>query len=457
MHAASDAQRTWLAQRGRQRGVTLVVAMAVILIIASLLLVFARQMQTEAQASRNHVEASQARWIARGVVQAILADLNASVEAGERPTLTLIEEDAGVLGGGAYWIIKPNNDSTSEQSFGLVREAGKLNLNTASVDMLLPLPQMTDEIAAAIVDWRDSDSDITENGAESSYYLAQSGRYNAKNDAFETVDELLLVRDVDSEVLNGVLDASENDAGESYPPDNGDGRLELGVRRYVTVYSNEPTVRVDGSPQVDVNQAPVEEIQDALREALEQARADALATQLLAARPMRNLLEGYLRAGVTEEEAQAIGDRLTTLTGESQVGLVDATAAPATVLDALPGLEVGDGDKLVAARAALADEPHSLLWMVDAIGEQKAVAAADLLTTRNFQFSADIVAVSPGGRAFCRLYVVIDVVPDDGPRVVYAQDLTALGWPLDGQILTQLRQGTPAEDVAEAFGAKTGS
>lgn len=451
----------------RNRGVTLVIAMAVILIIASLLLVFARQMQTEALASRNHVEAVQARWIARGVVRAIVADLSQSIEIGERPQLTLIDEDAGVLGGGVYWILQPGDDSTSAQSFGLVREAGKLNLNTALADTLLPLPTMTAEIAAAIVDWRDSDSDLSENGAESAYYLAQPARYNAKNDAFETVDELLLVRGVDRQVLdgedvnrNGVLDASENDADLSYPADDGDGRLERGLRRYVTVYSSEQTVTMDGLPQVNVNQAPLEEIQAALRQALQQQRADALAVQFVAARPMRNLLEGYLRAGVTEAEAQAIADRLTTFAGDTQVGLVDVTAAPAVVLDALPGLEQGDGDKLVAARAALADQPHALMWMVDAIGRDKAVAAADYLTTRNFQFSADIVAVSPGGRAFCRLYVVIDAAragDADGLRVVYAQDLTALGWPLQPQILDAMRQGMAAQEVAATFGAKAGS
>ena len=37
-------------------------------------------------------------------------------------------------------------------------EAGKVDLNTASRDMLMLLPGMTEDVADCIIDWRDGDS-----------------------------------------------------------------------------------------------------------------------------------------------------------------------------------------------------------------------------------------------------------------------------------------------------------
>jgi len=65
-------------------------------------------------------------------------------------------------------------------SFELVDEASKLNLNTATVEMLQLLPGMTPELAAAIVDWRDSDSDVTTGGAEDEVYLRLNPRIGVR-------------------------------------------------------------------------------------------------------------------------------------------------------------------------------------------------------------------------------------------------------------------------------------
>ena len=80
---------------------------------------------------------------------------------------------------------------------------------------------MTDEIAAAIIDWIDQD-DNTESGAETDYYATLDPPYAAKNGPFDTIEELLLVKGVTPEILygedanrNGVLDPNENDAADS--------------------------------------------------------------------------------------------------------------------------------------------------------------------------------------------------------------------------------------------------
>lgn len=56
-------------------------------------------------------------------------------------------------------------------------------------------------VADAVVDWMDNDGNPRVGGAESSYYLALPNPYRAKNDLFDTIGELRLVRGVTDEVF----------------------------------------------------------------------------------------------------------------------------------------------------------------------------------------------------------------------------------------------------------------
>ena len=57
------------------------------------------------------------------------------------------------------------------------------------------------------------------------------------------------------------------------------------------------------------------------------------------------------------------------------------------------------------------------------------MAGRDLITTRSFQYSADIVAVGPFGRGYQRVKYVFDL-SDGAPKIIYRQDLSRLGWAL---------------------------
>jgi len=90
--------------------------------------------------------------------------------------------------------------------------------------MLEYLPRMTPELAAAIVDWRDSDSTISPSGAESETYGQMRPAYQCKNANFETTDELRLVAGATMEILsgedanlNGIIDANETTATPRCP------------------------------------------------------------------------------------------------------------------------------------------------------------------------------------------------------------------------------------------------
>jgi hypothetical protein len=91
------------------------------------------------------------------------------------------------------------------------------------------------------------------------------------------------------------------------------------------------------------------------------------------------------------------------------------------------GISQSDADALVGNRASNGGV-GGIGWVFDALGPERSHRIANYITSRSFQYSADIVAVSGDGRAFSRVRIVVDArrVP---ARIVYRKNLNALGWP----------------------------
>jgi len=426
----------------------LIVTIWIVLILAGLVLVFSRSTRVEAIASANYVAAVQADAIARGSLEYIKAQLLSSQET---VILTQGEDlyEAVELESGFFWILHPNLSDDRNYTYGLTDEGSKINLNSATEEMLLKLPGMTSELASAIIDWRDTDSEITPGGAESEYYLLLADPYYCKNEPLETVEEILLLRGASEEILygedtnkNGVLDVNENDAGESEPPDNKNGRLDRGVYDYVTVYSRQPNVSQDGQSRINVNDTnAAEQLSNLLRELIKDDRYFTVMDAARDGRPYANILDFYYRSGLTIEEFKQIADRLTTQSQNTLTGLVNVNTAPREVLLCLPEMTENDADELISKRASL-DETDlaTIAWVAEVLPQEKAVAIGAHITTSSFQYSADIIGVSRNGRAYRRYRVVLDM-QQGAPRVVYWKSLHHLGWPLDPDILNALRTG----------------
>lgn len=88
--------------------------------------------------------------------------------------------------------------------YGIFDEERRININTASLGLLKRLFQFllgideieAQELAASVIDWRDSDSllSIPLGSAEDSYYRSLRYPYEAKDKPFEILEELLLVK-----------------------------------------------------------------------------------------------------------------------------------------------------------------------------------------------------------------------------------------------------------------------
>lgn len=457
------------------RGAVLVVTLAVIVVLTGMAIVLARSTRVEAAAAANVTATAQARAIARGaseLVAALPVDLPA---------------EASPVGSGAYWLIRQDYTTGDNDAFafGLNDETAKLNINFASQAELERLPRMSSAMAAAIIDWRDSDDTPEELGAESDYYLMLDEPYAVKNAPFESVDELLLVRGFTRGALygedwnrNGVLDANEDDGDLTPPYDNADGHLDPGLIDLVTVHSlryvpEEAPVDVNeiggggqggGGQQGGEGQEQPRTIRDVLSQYFEEDRVDTLAGRIASERPHRNLLDLFYKSQMTLEEFAQVADQFTVQNmAEAPININTASRA---VLLTLPELSEGEVDALVEYRRSHADTTGEgddaaqasdnwspsgpaggIAWVTEVLEREKAVAIGGHITTTSRQFSADILAVAGDGRGFERMRVIVDATSEPGQRV-WLQRLTHLGWPLDPQILADLRAGVPVADMA---------
>jgi DNA uptake protein ComE-like DNA-binding protein len=337
-------------------------------------------------------------------------------------------------------------------AFGLVDEASKINLNSASSNMLqglvTALPRANQDLPAAILDWRSTNN----TGTYQTYYATRSSPYQTKSAPFETVDELHLVYGGDSDTLNGedanrngILDPSEDD-------ENRNGQLDSGVLEYLTVYSREPNTQSNGQPRINISLplAPTGPLPTLLQTLFTSARANQIMLNLgLAPGPQKqnnnppppvrftSPLQFFIKSKMTSDEFALVFNSITVTNGSFIEGRVNINTASAAVLTSLPGL-TELGDTIVAYRLSNPDKLGSIGWIVDAIGAKDtttltALQRQDCLTTSSYQFSADVAAIGPNGRGFRRVRFVFDTL-EGVPKIIYRQDLTQQGWALGKDI-----------------------
>lgn len=433
----------------RQRGTILIVTIWIITLLAGMALVFAHTMRVETQATGNRIYQVQSRELVNGAIA------YAQALATEAIDTSLAEEPQAV---GDDWIvlITPDHEQDDRVSYGMIDEAGKLNLNTATVEMLAKLPGMTEELVAAIVDWRDGDSEVSNNGAEDEYYLMLEEPYAAKNGPLESIDELMLVKGFTRQIIygedtnrNGVLDANENDGDDSDPPDNADGTLDPGIFPYVTVYSIQSNQDDRGNNKPNINNQNLGDVSNVIQQNLENGRFLVVMDNIRNNRPFANLIDFYYKSQMTSEEFASVVDQLSDRNGQNIPGRININTAPKQVLVCLPGLEEAEVDNIINYRSSKnEDDLATIAWITDALGEEgktKAIGIGNYITTGSNQYSFDALVIRAKGRSYARRYIVIDT--RNNAQVRLAQDITSLGWPLSYKVLTTLK--TEDDDPAE--------
>jgi len=218
-----------------KNGLVLVAVLWIVVVLTVIVAILGRKSRLDTKVCLARMESVRCKWACRAGIERAIAILNEDER--ETDCLTDLWSDNYI----------DFNDIPLQRCIFTVRvtdESSKLNINTATREQLLGLPYMVEEIADAIIDWRDTDETPGEVGVEGGYYENLPFGYLPRNGPFRTIRELLLIRGVTEELfygedtnLNGRLDYNERDGQVSPPYDNGDDWLDQGWAGYLTCYS----------------------------------------------------------------------------------------------------------------------------------------------------------------------------------------------------------------------------
>jgi len=378
--------------------------------------------------------------------------------------------------GGDKWyftVYAPNPPDYKEPRYGVIDEAGKLNVNYVDeqvIKKLLAREENGDELADCLLDWREPGADPRPLGAKQEYYDSLSTPYICRRGPLVTIDELLLIKGFNAQVvygndanLNCILDPNENDGDESFPPDKADGKLDMGLRGLLTVATWEPRPM----DKLDLNRLNPNQIRNQLRDSglssetiefIQAYRAEnntfVHPSQLLemtytlkndfTASPQSQMKPKgtVLNSGIGREQLPTVMDRFVAFPGGGGrrgggggggamlLGLVNVNSASSEVLAALLN-DDSLARKITDARDSLgSDEQTNTAWLhtQDVLDADQYKLMAPRLTTRSFQFRVFCVGFAyPSGR-YCILEATLDLSRVN-PRITYLRDITRLGMP----------------------------
>lgn len=432
-----------------RRGAVFIIVLWIATGLVTLALLLGESVVLDARLAGHRETAARTGQAVEGAARYILHRLDNLDEPGLVPGGDEIMAEGAAVGDCFYWLIgrDADNPNPAEPFFGLVPENSKLNINTATLEMLLELPEMTGELAGAIVDWRDADDEVSDNGAETDAYALMKWGYGCKNAPFASVAETALLHGADHWILfgedmnaNGALDANENDAKERLPADDRDGELDFGVLEYLTVYGREPNQNAAGEARIDVTGSERDEWIERLEAVVGSERAEGAADRIARVNNPQSLLELYVRGGFEADEFEAIENEIAVTDEEYLLGRINVNCAPAAVLACVPGIDESSANALVNYRKSRSgDALKSIAWVAGVLDESAAAQAGPYLTTRSYQFAADIAAAGPSGDGFRRVAFVLDT-SEGSARVVRRSDRTGLGWALGERIRREFQQ-----------------
>jgi type II secretory pathway component PulK len=486
--AGSAAPRT---QAPGRSGSVLIVVMWIAFGVVALAVYFAHSMEMSLREADNALASQQADqaieagaiYVSNILAEVIQTSSQMNAQYNFAPYMlppTNFYSAAGVkVGEATFWLIgRDTNDSifsrrSPDPSFGLVDEASKVNINsklynvspdsTTKTNLLQNLPQMTFPLLSAMYDWMTTNTIASMNGAKDSTYEGLNPSYECKMTNLDTVPELRMVYGMNLDYLywedanlNGALDPNENDGMALPPNDNADGLLDCGFLEYLTVYTQEPTNLPPTTANTPTNRQVVSNLKgltNFIATNFPNVYGDIKQNMRGMTAP-KSVLEFALRSGITEQDFTIIEPYL--MSSTNAVGLINVNTATAVSLGCLPGigtdgiLGIGSANAqtILAYRQSNPSRMGSVYWLIDALSTIGSGNVTNLVTqvgpyvtSRSWQYTADIAAVGHFGRGYRRVKFVFDC-SSGVPQVVYRQDLTYLGWALGKRIHDQLLAGT---------------
>ena len=205
-----------------QKGVVLLMVLWAIVVLTALMFTFSFMTRTDAMSTFSYREAITRDYLAEAGISRAVMEIIFFNQMGEEPLTdydTLWKPDGAVYEG---------EIPTGKYQVRISDEYGKININSGQSDKLLRTLLMNFEVEEeqietiidSIKDWRDPDDLHRINGAESEYYETLTPPYKAKNANFDTIEELMWVKGVTTELFYGTESTK-------------------GLMNYITIYGEE--------------------------------------------------------------------------------------------------------------------------------------------------------------------------------------------------------------------------
>jgi len=380
-------------QRRAQAGSALILALFALTIVTALAVAFCAVARTDALLAGNRRASLQAFYAARSAL-----NYGRTLLATDDPNLDWAGED---------WAAGPLEPEGVEipgfaLEVALGDESARLNLNTATREMLLALPGMTEEAADGILDWRDPDAEPREWGAEADYYLGLAVPYVPSDGPFETPDEVRLVRGVDSALLAG------------------DGTAESpGLDALLTVRSGELNRDSEGRPRLNLNAAGADELAERLGDVLSSDQLAALSARA-EQDPFASLAEVVSVQGVPWRAMAQVLDRI--CVGERDVveGTVNLNTAGAEVLEAI-GLEPEIAQAAIERRSTEPFLTKGELADLPGMTQETMRAVADRVATKSAIFRITVRAQAEGRASASSMFALVDRSRPPGAVILWRE------------------------------------
>ncbi len=420
-------------QRPAQRddGFALMIVLWVVAIMGIFTMLLASQTRLSLKMNHNAQEGLQAKLLAEAGVHRFIAELQEDWElsVSDHENETWFSSQSLFfdvpLGDGIYRLVHQGVGENQSEYYGGVDECSKLNLNTATKEMLMQLPNATEEMVDAIIDWRDENDTPETFGAETPYYQSLVEPYRAKNDLFDTVPEVLLVKGITMNTLfgedtnrNGTLEPNENDGEQSFPSDNNDGSLDRGWWPYITAYSYEPNESNMGTSRININEADRDELEEEFGETLTNQDIN----NIISEREDEEFetIAHVLDADIDEEKWKEIADRITVSDEDQLMGRINLNTASRTVLRCLfpQNEEIIEGIFDYRESNDGPFENVGQLLDVEGIDDGRLQEIINHVCTKSAVFSVRSVGYLERSKAYKQIYAIIDR-GQEPPQIIY--------------------------------------
>jgi type II secretory pathway component PulK len=380
-----------MSRNSNKKGLVLVAVLWLVVVLMAIVAVLGRKARLDMKVSQSMLEGIRCKWACRGGIEKAIGVLNEDTRESDSLIDTWSDNDADF-----------NNVALEGCLFNVqvIDEASKLNINTATKEQLMGLQYMTEDVADAIIDWRDSDDVPSNTGVESGYYENLPYGYRIRNGPFRTIRELLLVKGVTEELFygeeGGISNYEYRPPTETFGGTNNELRTtkyeqRKGWAEYLTCYSVDSDKDASGNSRININNANQNELESSLGISSAQARwiVNNRRNRYASIADLVSQSSSQQSSGTTRNDPNAaepvdmqtfyqIADKITTSSGGNVQGRVNINTASDVVLTAL----LGGGDEAEQIAVSIVNYRNNLAAGMQSIAE---VLQAGLMNIDTFR------------------------------------------------------------------------